>query len=163
EWDVVVQTHVAESKAQATLGLQKYGKSLVAHLQRLGVLGHRFSAAHGIWLDADDIARLADAGAVVVHTPISNLRLGAGAAPPRVLLAPGVRLGIGTEASNTPDGQNMSEPQRLGALLSRIADVAPERWLSVEEAFRAATEGSAAILGFDRIGRLEPDYRADIV
>jgi 5-methylthioadenosine/S-adenosylhomocysteine deaminase len=163
ECDVVVQTHVAESKAQATLGLQKYGKSLVAHLQGLGVLGPRFSAAHGIWLDGDDIARLADAGAGVVHNPMSNLRLGSGVAPARALLDAGVRVGIGTDASNTSDGQNMFEAQRLAALLSRIADADPARWLSVEEAFRAATEGSAAILGFDHIGRLEPDYRADIV
>src|SRR5262245_30766771 len=163
ECDVVVQTHVAESKAQATLGLQKYGTSLVAHLQRLGVLGPRFSAAHGIWLDGDDIARLSDAGAGVVHNPMSNLRLGSGVAPARALLEAGVRLGIGTDASNTSDGQNMFEAQRLAALLSRVADADPARWLSVEEAFRAATEGSAAILGFDRIGRLEPDYRADIV
>ena len=163
EYSVVVQTHVAESKAQAMLGLQKYGKSLVAHLQGLGVLGPRFSAAHGIWLDDDDIARLADAGAGVVHNPMCNLRLGSGVAPARALLDAGVRVGIGTDASNTSDGQNMFEAQRLAALLSRIADADPARWLSVEEAFRAATEGSAAILGFDHIGRLEPDYRADIV
>jgi guanine deaminase len=163
ECDVVVQTHVAESKAQAALGLQKYGKSLVAHLQGLGVLGPRFSAAHGIWLDGDDIARLADAGAGVVHNPMSNLRLGSGVAPARALLDAGVRVGIGTDASNTSDGQNMFEAQRLAALLSRVADADPVRWLSVEEAFRAATEGSASILGFDHIGRLEPDYRADIV
>jgi len=163
EYGVVVQTHVAESKAQAMLGLQKYGKSLVAHLQGLGVLGPRFSAAHGIWLDGDDIARLADAGAGVVHNPMSNLRLGSGVAPARALLDAGVRVGIGSDASNTSDGQNMFEAQRLAALLSRIADADPARWLSVEEAFRAATEGSAAILGFDHIGRLEPDYRADIV
>ena len=163
EYGVVVQTHVAESKAQAMLGLQKYGKSLVAHLQGLGVLGPRFSAAHGIWLDGDDIARLADAGAGVVHNPMSNLRLGSGVAPARALLDAGVRVGIGTDASNTSDGQNMFEAQRLAALLSRIADADPARWLSVEEAFRAATEGSAAILGFDHIGRLEPGYRADIV
>jgi 5-methylthioadenosine/S-adenosylhomocysteine deaminase len=35
ECDVVVQTHVAESKAQAVLGLRKYGRSLVAHLRDL--------------------------------------------------------------------------------------------------------------------------------
>jgi 5-methylthioadenosine/S-adenosylhomocysteine deaminase len=163
EYDVVVQTHLAESKTQATLGLQKYGESLVAHLQELGVLRPRFSAAHGIWLDGDDIARLADAGAGVVHNPMSNLRLGSGVAPARALLDAGVRIGIGTDASNTSDGQNMFEAQRLAALLSRVADADPARWLSVEEAFRAATEGSAAILGFDHIGRLEPDYRADIV
>lgn len=163
ECDVVVQTHVAESKAQALLGMKKYGKSLVAHLQTLGVLGPRFSAAHGIWLDGEDISRLADAGAGVVHNPMSNLRLGSGAAPARELLDAGVLLGIGTDASNTSDGQNMFEAQRLAALLSRIGDADPGRWLSVEEVFRAATEGSAAILGFDRIGRLQPGYRADIV
>jgi guanine deaminase len=163
ECDVAVQTHVAESKTQAMLGLLKYGRSLVAHLQGLGVLGPRFSAAHGIWLDGDDIARLSDAGTGVVHNPMSNLRLGSGVAPARALLEAGVRLGIGTDASNTSDGQNMFEAQRMATLLSRVADADPARWLSVEEAFRAATEGSAAILGFDRIGRLEPDYRADIV
>ena len=163
ECDVALQTHVAESKTQAVLGVRKYGKSLVAHLQGLGVLGPRFSAAHGIWLDSDDISRLADEGASVVHNPMSNLRLGSGVAPARAFLDAGVRLGIGTDASNTSDGQNMLEAQRLAALLSRVADVDPDRWLSVEEVFRAATEGSASILGFDRIGRLEPGYRADIV
>ena len=43
------------------------------------------------------------------------------------------------------------------------ADADYGRWLSVEEVFRAATEGSAGILGFDRLGRLEPGFRADIV
>jgi len=163
ECDVALQTHVAESKTQAILGVRKYGKSLVAHLHELGVLTPRFSAAHGIWLDSDDISRLADEGASVVHNPMSNLRLGSGVAPVRAFLDAGVRLGIGTDASNTSDGQNMLEAQRLAALLSRVADVDPNRWQSVEEVFRAATEGSAAILGFDRIGRLEPGYRADIV
>jgi 5-methylthioadenosine/S-adenosylhomocysteine deaminase len=163
ECDVALQTHVAESKTQAVLGVRKYGKSLVAHLQELGVLGLRFSAAHGIWLDSDDISRLADEGASVVHNPMSNLRIGSGIAPVRAFLDAGVRLGIGTDASNTSDGQNMLEAQRLAALLSRVADVDPSRWLSVEDVFRAATEGSAAILGFDRLGRLEPGYLADIV
>jgi 5-methylthioadenosine/S-adenosylhomocysteine deaminase len=163
EYDVLLQTHLAESKTQAVLGYKKYGRSLVAHLQALGVLGPRLSAAHGIWLDVDDISRLAAAGAGVVHNPMSNLRLGSGIAPARALMDAGVNLGIGTDASNTSDGQNMFEALRLAAFLSRVGDVDPRRWLSAEEAFRAATEGSAKILGFDRLGRLEPGYRADIV
>jgi len=163
EYDVAVQTHLAESKTQAVLGLEKYGRSLVAHLQALGVLSPRFSAAHGIWLDRDDISRLSATGVAVVHNPMSNLRLGSGVAPARDLLQAGVRLGIGTDASNTSDGQNMFEAQRLAALLSRVADADHSQWLSVEEVFRAATEGSAGILGFDRLGLLEPGYRADIV
>jgi 5-methylthioadenosine/S-adenosylhomocysteine deaminase len=33
EYDVPVQTHLAESRAQAALGLVRYGKSLVGHLE----------------------------------------------------------------------------------------------------------------------------------
>lgn len=163
EFGVALQTHLAESKSQAVLGHKKFGRSLVAHLDSLGLLGPAFSGAHGIWLDREDITRLADTGSGIAHNPMSNLRLGSGVAPARSLLDAGVRLGIGTDASNTSDGQNMFEALRLAAFLSRIAEVDPARWLSANEAFRAATEGSAEILGFPRLGRLEPGYHADIL
>jgi 5-methylthioadenosine/S-adenosylhomocysteine deaminase len=79
------------------------------------------------------------------------------------MLDAGLTLAIGTDASNTSNGQNMFEALRLGAYLSRIADADPRRWLSAEEVFRAATEGSAAALGFRGIGRIEPGFAADIV
>ena len=163
EFDIGLQTHLAESKTQAVLAFARYGESLVEHLVRLGLPGPRFSAAHGIWIDAADIARLADAGASVVHNPMSNLRLGSGVAPARAMLDAGVTLAIGTDATNTSDGQNMFEALRLAAYLSRIADADPQRWLSAEEVFRAASDGSAAALGFRDIGRLEPGFAADIV
>src|SRR5580700_2322260 len=55
-----LQTHLAETKAQAVLGLRKYGKTLTAHLDSLGMLGPHLSAAHAIWVDDDDRSRLAD-------------------------------------------------------------------------------------------------------
>lgn len=163
EFDVGLQTHVAETKTQAVLGVAKYGHSLVAHLAALGVIGTRFSAAHGIWIDTEDIARLAMSDAAVVHNPMSNLRIGSGVAPARAMLDAGLTLGIGTDASNTSDGQNMFEALRLAAFLSRVADPDPQQWLSAMDAFRAATVGSAKVLGFAGIGQLEPGYAADIV
>jgi guanine deaminase len=145
------------------LALHRYGESLVEHLVRLGLPGPRFSAAHAIWIDDADIARLVQAGAAVVHNPMSNLRLGSGVAPARAMLDAGLTLAIGTDASNTSDGQNMFEALRLAAYLSRIADPDPSRWLSAEDVFRAATVGSASVLGFRRLGRLDPGYAADIV
>lgn len=163
EHGVPLQTHLAESRAQASIGRTRYGKSLVGHLEELGFLSERLSAAHAIWLDDDDIARLAQAGVRVAHNPSSNLRLGSGVAPIREMLANGVGVGIGTDASNTSDGQNMFEATRLAAYLSRIDGFVADTWLSSDEAFRLATEGSAKILGFDKIGRLAPGYEADIV
>ena len=162
-FDVPLQTHLAETKAQNVIGQKRYGRSLTAHLDKLGLLGPRFSAAHGIWLDSEDMKRIGGAGAGVVHNPMSNLRLGSGVANTRKLLDAGVLLGIGTDASNTSDGQNMFEALRLAATLSRITSPDPEQWLSVGEAFKAATVGSAEILGFDKVGRLEPGWAADMV
>lgn len=75
--------HLAKSKMQAVVGMHRYGETLTAHLARIGFLGPRFTAAHGVWLDPDDIVRLADHGASVAHNPGSNLRLGSGVAPAR--------------------------------------------------------------------------------
>jgi len=161
--DIKLQTHLAESHAQAVIGLKRYGKSLVRHLEEIGFLSERMSAAHAIWLDDDDIARLAQAGAGVSHNPSSNLRLGSGVAPVRKMLRNGLTVGVGTDASNTSDGQNMFEATRLASYLSRIDGFAADEWLSAHEAFQLATEGSARILGFDKIGRLAPGYEADIV
>jgi 5-methylthioadenosine/S-adenosylhomocysteine deaminase len=163
DYEVRLQTHLAETKTQAVIGLKKYGKSLTAHLAELGLLGERFSAAHAIWIDNEDIARLADAGCGAIHNPMSNLRIGSGVAPVRAMLSRGLRVGIGTDGTNTSDGQNMFEATRLAALLSRITTPDYEHWLSVEEAMRMATTGSIGILGFTDVGRLGAGYKADIV
>jgi guanine deaminase len=163
EHGVRLQTHLAETKAQAVLGLEKFGRSLTQHLEGLGFLDPDCSAAHAIWLDDDDIARLAASGTSVVHNPMSNLRIGSGVAAARRLLSAGVRLGIGTDASNTSDGQNMFEALRLAAFLSRLCSPDTTEWLSAAEVFRAATRGSAEVLGFDGSGVLEPGHAADIV
>src|SRR5947207_9696511 len=63
EFDLGLQSHVAESKVQAVTGIRVYGQTQTAHLDRLGVLGPHFTVAHGVWLDAADMARPGDHGA----------------------------------------------------------------------------------------------------
>jgi 5-methylthioadenosine/S-adenosylhomocysteine deaminase len=163
EHGVRLQTHLAESRAQAAIGQTRYGTSLVDHLDSLGFLSDRLSVAHAIWLERDDIQRLGAQGVTVAHNPSSNLRLGSGIAPVREMLRAGVAVGIGTDASNTSDGQNMFEATRLSSYLSRVDGFAADDWIPAREAFAMATEGSAKGLGFDSIGRLEVGCEADIV
>lgn len=164
EFDVGIQMHVGESRGQAVIGPKKYGTTLIGHLAKLGVLGPHFAAAHGVWLDGEDIKRLGGAGGAVAHNPPSNLRLGSGVAAVRAMLEGGVRVGIGTDSPSSSDTQNMFESMRWASYLSRISDLDYRRWLGADEAFRLATEGSAGVLGMgDLIGRLAPGYRADLV
>src|SRR3989304_7797766 len=70
---VGLQTPLAETKMQAVMALRRYGRSLTAHLSSLGMVDERFSAAHGIWLDRDDIQRLAHGGGGGSPHPLSEM------------------------------------------------------------------------------------------
>ena len=145
EFDAPLQTHLLESSLQALA--QGRGESTVRRLARLGCLTPRTSLAHGVWLDDDDLAVIAEAGATVVHNPSSNLRLGSGIAPLRRMIAAGVRVAIGTDASNTSDGQNLFEATRLASYLSRVATPHWSEWVDAREAFALATQQAAIAPG----------------
>ena len=164
DYDIGLHMHLAESRVQAVSGMQRYGKTLTAHLDSLGFLSPRFTGAHCVWLDPDDIARLADHGAAVAHNPGSNLRLGSGIAPAAAMFRRGVTVGIGTDGSQCSDNQNVFEAMRLASFVSRMESADVQAWLATEQVLEMATAGSAAALGLGHlVGRLEPGYRADIV
>ncbi len=164
EYQVGLHMHLAESKVQAVSAIKRYGKTLTAHLAELDFLGSNFTAAHGVWLDAEDIARLADTGSSMAHNPGSNLRLGSGISPVRAMLDRGINVGIGTDGSNCSDNQNMFDAMRMAAFVSRVVSPEYTTWLETADVIDMATVGGAETLGLgDQIGRLEPGYCADIV
>jgi len=164
DFGVGLHSHVQESKVQVVVGLQRYGKTQTAHLEDLGLLGPDFTVAHGVWLDDDDVRRLADHGASVAHNPGSNMRLGSGIADVRGMLRHKVNVGIGTDGAACSDNLNMYEAMRFASLASKVQGPDTERWLTTTEVMQAATLGSARALGFEgKIGRLEAGHKADIV
>jgi guanine deaminase len=164
EYDVGLHSHIAESKIQVIAGYQRYGSTLAAHMDELGLVTDRFTVAHGVWLDDDDMKRLGDRGASVAHNPGSNMRLGNGLADVRGMLSAKVNVGIGTDGANCSDNQNVYEAMRLASFTSKVQGPDCERWLTTGEALRAATEGGARALGLAKqIGRIAPGYKADIV
>ena len=164
EFGVGLHSHVQESKVQVITSLKRYAKTQTAHLQDLGLLSPDFTVAHGVWLDSEDMTRLADHGSSVAHNPGSNMRLGNGLADMRGMLSRGVNVGIGTDGANCSDNLNMYENMRLASMISKVQSPDTEHWLTTEEVFEAATIGSAKALGFDgRLGRIAAGYAADIV
>ena len=164
EYDVGIHSHVAESKVQVVAGYTRYGTSLAAHMDKLGLVNEKFTVAHGVWLDDEDMKRLGGRGASVAHNPGSNMRLGNGLADVRGMLSADVNVGIGTDGASCSDNQNMYEAMRLASFASKVQGPDWQRWLTTHEVLRAATEGSARALGLHKeIGRIAPGYKADIV
>ncbi|MEN5082922.1 amidohydrolase family protein [Bosea sp. TWI1241] len=159
-----LHSHVSESKVQALTGIKRYGRTLTAHLDELGLLGPDFTVAHGVWLDGEDMRILGGHGASVAHNPASNMRLGSGLADVRAMLDAGVNVAIGTDGSNSGDNQNMYEATKLASFVSKVRGPDVGSWLTTPEALHAATEGGARALGFEgRIGRIATGYKADLV
>lgn len=159
-----LHTHLCESKVQTVVGLQRYGCSIVEHLDRLKLLTPDLTCAHAVWLSETDRKRIADSGATIVHNPGSNFRLGSGMAQVRAMRDAGIVVGLGTDGATCADSLNMFEAMRLMTHASRSFAEPHHRWLSAQDAFVAATRGSAAALGFgDQIGRIAVGAQADLV
>ena len=162
-YDVGMHTHLLESKVQAGIAQQRYGCTMVQHLERLGLLSRRLSCAHTIWIEQADIDRLAAHGVVVVHNPESNLKLGTGIAPIGQMLASGVTVALGTDGSVTNDNLVLHEAMRLAAMLNRTSTRDRTKWITAPQALAMATAGGAKAVQRADIGRIEPGCRADIV
>jgi len=161
--DAGIQTHLEESYYERLHGPREYGRATLSHLAALGVLGPRFSIAHGVWLSEPEIEILADSGTAVSHNPSSNLRLCAGIAPLNAMLAAGVTVALGMDGTTLDDDEDMFTEMRLALRLNRpplIGAPAP----GPAQIFALATRGGAKLLrAEDRLGRLAPGYQADIV
>lgn len=80
----------------------------------------------------------------------------------REFLDAGVRTGLGVDGSASNDGSHMIGEARQAMLLARLAAAGEEGPLfSARQTLRLATRGSAAVLGRDDVGSLEPGKAAD--
>lgn len=156
-------THAAETQAEQADIASRYGRSVIRHLDALGLLDARTVLAHCVWLDDEEIDILARSGATVSHNPVSNLKLASGIARVPDLLAAGVRVTLGTDGAISGNDLDMWLALRLAAVLHRGTTRRADA-VTTAQAFRMATGDAAAALGAgDRLGSLEPGKAADMV
>lgn len=155
--------HVLESKLQRVLGEEKFGKSLVRHVEDLGFLDENMLVIHAIWIDDADIRLLAEAGCTVAHNPVCNLRLGSGIAPFRALRDAGIPVAIGTDEMCTDDTTNLWFVMKTAAMLHTLTERDYTRWPRAGEILDCVLRGGArAIRAEGRLGLLAPGAAADI-
>jgi guanine deaminase len=162
--DLPVISHVLETKVQAITGHLFYGKSLIEHMDSMGILTPKTSLIHGVWVTDRDLGLISKAGCSIIHNPVSNMKLGSGIARIRKMLDAGINVGLGTDANSSNDTANLFEALKMAALLHKVSDFHYDRWVGAKEVLRMATRGGArcGCLHGD-IGTLSVGMRADIV
>ena len=94
-----MQTHINESAREIATVAQLFPNdaSYLDVYDRFGLVTDRSLFAHGIHTTEAEMARMAEAGAAVVHCPTSNTFLGSGLFNPGANRAAGVNIGIGCD------------------------------------------------------------------
>jgi len=163
--DIPFYIHMLETRLQRVFGNVKWGgRSLIRYVDELGLLSERMNVIHAVWVDDDDIGRLARSGAQVVHNPISNLRLGSGIMPFRRLREAGIPIAIGTDEAIADDAINLWSASKFAGLVHNIGDPDYERWPKAGEILDCLIAGGAqSMRRSHEIGRIAPGYQADLI
>jgi 5-methylthioadenosine/S-adenosylhomocysteine deaminase len=135
------QVHTSQSVVEFNEMVARHGRTPIAWMRELGVLGPNTILGHAIivggssWTNypAGDVQMMADTGVSVAHAVWVFARRGVLMESFARYRAGGVNMSLGTEATTAAD------------------------------AFDAATVGGARALGRDDLGRVAPGARADLV
>jgi 5-methylthioadenosine/S-adenosylhomocysteine deaminase len=189
ELDARVTLYLAPGEAPPGLA----GRSPLARLKELGLLGPGFTAVHLSGLDEQELEIVATTGIFVVACQQSHLRIGGGLCPVGELEARGVTVALGTDSALSVGALDVLAEARVSALVEglgvrntagtggyhdapgnevrdgatawRLAGAPSESAAGAAEAvLRRATLGGAMALGMGSVvGSIEAGKAADLV
>lgn len=163
EYNIGIQTHLAETIDEINIMEQRYGKTPVEYLADAGVFEVPIVLAHGIYLNDNDIEILKNAKCGIIHNPVSNAKLASGICDVRKLIDSGILVGLGTDGASSTTTLDMFEEMRLCAYLQKLKYMDP----SIVDSFeilKMATLNNAKILGKDKdIGSIQIGKKADLI
>src|SRR5438093_1038756 len=96
---LLVHTHLAESMSETRAVASAVSTTAARYLAQRGLMTERLVAAHGVWLDLEELMLVEGARASLVHCPGSNLKLGSGIAALGDWLRLDLKRGLGSDGA----------------------------------------------------------------
>lgn len=162
-WGTGVHIHVAETKTEVEINLEKRGNRHIEWLDGLQALGPAVQLVHSVWLDDNEIDLVQKSGAVVVHCPVSNMYLASGVARVPEMRRRGITVALATDGPGSNNNQDMLEVLKTTALLHKVHNLDAMALLPEQVIWMACRGGAAAMGQETLIGSLEVGKKADVV
>ncbi len=157
----LVHIHLAETQREVADCLAVHGMRPTRYLESVDLLSRKLVAAHGCWLEQEEIELLAKDGAKAVHCPASNMKLASGRAMPYAAMKEaGVLVALGTDGAASNNNLDMFESMKFAALLQKFAS-GDTTLATAADVLQMATLGGARALGVNA-GIIEENRLADI-
>lgn len=116
-----------------------------------------------VWLNQDDVNKLAATGTHVSHNPSSNSKLASGVCKVPQMLASGVSVALGCDGGPSNNDYDMIREMKLAAIIHKAVTNDP-LIVPAETVLEMATINGARALGLEHeIGSLEVGKKADLV
>ncbi|MFQ5795260.1 MAG: putative aminohydrolase SsnA [Candidatus Bipolaricaulia bacterium] len=159
--EVGYHIHGAEGVEDPVDATARYRMRTIERLHQLGILGERTIVAHGIHLSEPEKDLLAEADAILVHNPQSNMNNAVGVADILGLLNRDVLVGLGNDGF----GSNLLDDLKAAYLIHKLAREDP-KVLDMSQAKRIFFHNNYEIVrrlfGID-LGKIRPGYQADLI
>ena len=160
--NIPIQIHLAETSAEIGQSQDRHKLRPVALLDSLKFWAPITIGAHGVWVNASEIALLTARNVGISNNPESNMKLASGTAPVVGYRQAGVNVGLGTDGAASNNDLDLLGETRTAALLAK-AVAGSATALDAHRALRMTTLNGARALGLDeQIGSLELGKAADI-
>lgn len=145
EEEMILHTHLSETAQEVKDCKKQNGCTPVELMDRYGVLGGNFVAAHCVHLSEYDMTLMAESQSAAILNPCSNLKLCSGLPKIPKMLESGMLVGIGTDGASSNNNLDMHEEMKFTSLLTKVASRAEK--LPAEEALKMATSNVAIAYG----------------
>ncbi|MCP4690693.1 MAG: amidohydrolase [Desulfobacterales bacterium] len=163
ERGLVFQIHAAETKSERDQITSEHGVSPIQYLDRGGVLDEKTLLVHCVWVDDADVELMAERNVRAVHSPESNMKLGAGVAPVPALMSGGVVVGLGTDGCASNNDLDLLREMDAAAKIHKAVTRDPTV-MRAEDVLKMATINGARAIGLDKLtGSLAPGKQADVI
>ncbi len=144
----MIHIHVSETLQENIDCLAQTGRTPVAYLDDLGLIGPRSMLAHCVHISDTDREIIAARGATVTHQPVSNMKLSSGQFDYAAARAAGIALTLGTDGASSNNGLSMLGEMKVAALSAKDSSGSPVV-APAKEVYEMATVDGARAFGID--------------
>jgi 5-methylthioadenosine/S-adenosylhomocysteine deaminase len=156
-----IHIHLNESQSEVDNSIARFGRRPTEVAYDCGILGPDCVAAHCVWLSDHEMDLMSETSTQISHNPSSNAKLGNGIARLPEMLAAGINVGLGHDAAESNNGNDMFGVMKFSSLIHRASRVDASLQQAPDVLRMATRNGSRALR--HETGELAPGKKADVI
>ncbi|WP_406615501.1 amidohydrolase [Mycoplasmopsis hyopharyngis] len=163
ELNVGINMHLNESQTEVNNSIKENQMSPLEYVHSLGLTDQHLIGGHCVWLSdkEKEIAKQKDV--ILVHNPVSNLKLASGIMNAQQNIDLGLNLTLGTDGVASNNSLDMFEEMKFASLLAKGSTLQPKNLNAKTTIQMVLNNGAKALEQEHELGKIQTNYLADLI